>query len=412
MRKLLPPFLFLTLLLQGLSAQDTVRIMSYNVLNFDNTGNYKEQYFRTLIDSLRPDILVTQEIIEYGGATRFRDSVMRFVDTLYAMGPFVPSFDTDNSLYFRSDKFACTGNTPIHTELRDINWYSMVHLESGVHFEIFTVHLKASSGDSNAAQRHRELDSLLAVTATFPDSVNYIVCGDFNMYGSNETGYLAITDTTLPGRFIDPLLDSLSGTWNNATYARFHTQSTRLDAFGGGSTGGMDDRFDIMMYGKALEQAGGMDVVPHSLVTIGNDGNHYNDSINTPPNLVVSDAIADALYRASDHIPIMMTYVFETNMPIDTTDTTNTNIIAAGLPEHIIHVFPTPASQSIRIETDVQAAHISLFDVAGRMVYQSAYVRNMEIDIHALAAGPYIVVLRDAAGRFIGSAQCLRSGDH
>jgi hypothetical protein len=43
----------------------------------------------------------------------------------------------------------------------------------------------------------------------------------------------------------------------------------------------------------------------------GNDGNHYNDSINRPPNNVVSQLVANALHYSSDHIPIIATLQFE-----------------------------------------------------------------------------------------------------
>jgi hypothetical protein len=48
-------------------------------------------------------------------------------------------------------------------------------------------------------------------------------------------------------------------------------------------------------------------------VNYGNDGNHYNDSINKPPNTVVSQQVADAIHYASDHIPVFLTLRFEQN---------------------------------------------------------------------------------------------------
>ena len=90
--------------------------------------------------------------------------------------------------------------------------------------------------------------------------------------------------------------------------AHLHVGTQR---FGGGATGGMDDRFDLILYSSAIAQSGGVTVVPNSLVAYGNDGNHYNDSINKQPNTAVSAAVANALHNASDHIPVMMTLDFE-----------------------------------------------------------------------------------------------------
>ena len=52
---------------------DTCKFMTYNVLNFDNTGNDKEQYLFEVVDSMQHDILIVQELIELSGATRFFD---------------------------------------------------------------------------------------------------------------------------------------------------------------------------------------------------------------------------------------------------------------------------------------------------------------------------------------------------
>ena len=50
--------------------------MTYNLLNYDYSGGGRDVYLYTIIDSVRPDIFVAQEIISYGGASRVRDSIM------------------------------------------------------------------------------------------------------------------------------------------------------------------------------------------------------------------------------------------------------------------------------------------------------------------------------------------------
>ncbi|MBK7964929.1 MAG: hypothetical protein IPK10_06345 [Bacteroidetes bacterium] len=85
------------------------------------------------------------------------------------------------------------------------------------------------------------------------------------------------------------------------------------EVFGGGSTGGMDDRFDMILYSKAISEVGGWEVVPNSLIPFGNDGNHYNDSINRQPNIAVSIALANALHIASDHLPITLKLVHQSS---------------------------------------------------------------------------------------------------
>ncbi len=108
---------------------------------------------------------------------------------------------------------------------------------------------------------------------------------------------------------IDPY--TLTGSWNSSSFAIHHSQSTRTRSFGGGSTGGLDDRFDFLLHSKALSQNGGVKYVSSSMKAYGNDGNHYNDSINRQPNTSVSAAIANALHDASDHLPVFAKYTFE-----------------------------------------------------------------------------------------------------
>jgi hypothetical protein len=46
----------------------------------------------------------------------------------------------------------------------------------------------------------------------------------------------------------------------------------------------------------------------------GNDGNHFNDSINRLPNAAVPDSIANALHNASDHLPVTARFIFPHNI--------------------------------------------------------------------------------------------------
>jgi endonuclease/exonuclease/phosphatase family metal-dependent hydrolase len=372
-------------------AVDTCLFMSYNILNFDNTGNSKEQYLREVIDSIRPDILVIQELIELSGATRFRDSVVLKVDTNYAMGTFINSFDTDNGIYYRKDKFGFISNTVIKTELRDINAFKMQHSLSNEIFYIYSVHLKASSGGTNADQRKREVDSLLKVTNLLPVDANYMVVGDFNIYDSNEDAYTALIDDSNPGYFIDPLEGLLTTTWNSASNAPYHTQSTRVDAFGGGSTGGMDDRFDMMLHSQAIEDVGGMYFLAGSVNEIGNDGDHYNEGMNILPNGVVSASLANALYQSSDHIPLEALYLFE-YVPKDTTVDTNLASISIEKPE--IKIFPNPAKNVLHITADKPITMLSIYNSSGILVLQNYETEtHEEIVIAKLPEGVYVVTI-------------------
>ncbi len=300
------------LLLAGVSYAQ-VKIVSYNLLGYPGTDTtVRNPYFRTVISSLNPDILVVQEITSQSGIDGYLSNVMNVGRTDYSSGTFINGPDTDNGIYYKNTMFIFLGNKPIRTALRDINEFKLVHIQTRDTLRIYSVHLKASSGSANEILRAAEVDSLRKVTNALPPGSNFIVCGDFNIYGSNEPAYQKLLEITSgnDGKFNDPL--TLTGTWNNSAYAQYHTQSPRVRSFGGGATGGMDDRFDLMLYSNAVKNPGGITYVNNSMTAYGNDGNHFNDSINKMPNTAVSQAVANALHYTSDHLPVYSMYTFET----------------------------------------------------------------------------------------------------
>lgn len=291
-------------------AQNYVRIMTYNILNYPGSDSAtRNPYFRTVIDSAKPDILVVQEITSQGGVTGFLNAVMNASGNTYRAGTFINGYDTDNAIFYKTALFNFISNTPIHTALRDINEFKLVHLLTGDTVRIYSLHLKA--GDTDTLARLAEVDSLRKVTDALPQGTDFIVCGDFNIYRSTDPSYRRLLQVVSgkEGHFIDPITN-MTGIWNNPVYAQYHTQSARVRSFGGGANGGLDDRFDMILYSKATNDSGGITFVKNSLIPYGNDGNHYNDSINEQPNTAVSVTVANALHYASDHLPVYATFSF------------------------------------------------------------------------------------------------------
>lgn len=294
-------------------AQLTVKFMSYNLLNYPGSDTAtRNPYFRTVISAAKPDILVVQELNDTTGYNRFYRSVMRVVDTNYTTGIFINGPDSDNGIYFNKNLFTFVSNTPIQTALRDITEFIITDKLYNNSLRIYSVHLKASTEVANQMQRAAEVDSLRKVTNSLPAGTNYIVCGDFNIYRGSELAYkkLILDSTNYRGYFIDPI-NAPTGSWqDNSSIAIYHTQSTRTRSFGGGATGGLDDRFDFILYSPALSQPGGIDIDSTSYAVFGNDGNHLNDSINKQPNTAVPVNVADALHYTSDHLPVIANFIF------------------------------------------------------------------------------------------------------
>lgn len=296
---------------------ERIKVMTYNLLNYpDNSGatadsTARHPLFRTVVAAAIPDILVVDEMNSQTGMNWFLSSIMNTVSTGYAAGTFINGFDTDNGIFYKSSKFSFVANKRIITDLRDINEFKLVHTLTGDTLRIYSVHLKSSTGSSEEAQRAQEVDSLRKVTNALPAGSNFIVCGDFNIYKSSESAYqkLMLVNPANEGHFIDPL--PLTGTWNDPSFSIYHTQSTRTRSFNNGANGGLNDRFDMILFSKAVNLAGGVSYVANSTTPLGNDGNHYNDSINQPPNNAVSQSVANALHYASDHLPVYANFDFE-----------------------------------------------------------------------------------------------------
>lgn len=314
MKKIFLTFLFLNVAF--LYAQTTHKIMSYNALNYPgSTAAQRNPYFSTVVSNVNPDILVMQEMTSQTGVNGFLTNVLAPIDANYTAGTFLDGPDTDNAIFYKGNYFTFISNTPITTALRDINEFTLIHNATGDTLRIFSVHLKASSGTTNEQQRLAEVTILRNITDALHSYSDFIVCGDFNIYGSTEPAYQKLLDQATQGYFID--LFNMPGTWNQSQYAQYHTQSPRTRQFGGGANGGMDDRFDMILLSQAIFETGDISYINNSYTAYGNDGLHYNDSINRPPNNAVGQTIADAIHYASDHIPVFASFLFDLPLPVE-----------------------------------------------------------------------------------------------
>lgn len=303
---ILPLFLFNN---KGFAAFDTLKVMNWNILNFSGTDTSRVQYYRTVIRSASPDIFVCQEITgTTANKVLFNQVFQSFAPGVYDTCTFIDGPDSDNLLFFKKSKATFISQTIIGTELRNIAEFKMYvpFIQDTVRF--YSVHLKASSGATNEAQRGREVDSLRRVTNALPSGKFFMVMGDFNFYGATETAYTKLLAAGgNEGQFFDQI-NGMTGNWSGVSgYSAYFTQSPRVRSFGGGATGGMDDRFDLIMPSKACTDTttGKFYWIRAKYTAYGNDGNHLNDSINMLPNTAVSAAVADGIHYASDHIPVI-----------------------------------------------------------------------------------------------------------
>ncbi|MFN0048720.1 MAG: hypothetical protein ACKVOU_06330, partial [Cytophagales bacterium] len=156
---------------------------------------------------------------------------------------------------------------------------------------------------------------------------NYFVMGDFNLYKTTEAAYVNFTtNANKKINFMDPLYAVITtgvgknfyngnnasiptGTSNNnSSFAPYHTQAAQATQLNCGSGGGMDDRFDYIFCNRSvLDDSAQVNYIPNTYKVAGNDGLHFNKSINdTPENTSAPANVITALYNISDHLPVSM----------------------------------------------------------------------------------------------------------
>lgn len=305
-------FLFISLLfsISGFTQYDTLRLMYYNVLDYPNSDPGREVYFRTLNQFVQADVICVNELKTSTGANLIlNDALNVYGVDYYQKANYISGDFSENLIYFNSNKLGLVSQDVIYTDLRDINeyvlYYKSVDLavtQDTVNFYFYIAHLKANIGFEQ--QRLDEVNDFLAHLNALPNPENVFFGGDFNLYTSSEPAYQAIINNT-PINLNDPLS---AGNWhNNSSYSYLHTQSTRTVDFGGGSTGGLDDRFDFITFtDDVLNGSNKVKYVTGSCEAFGNDGNHLNkDLIDPPAHPNIPDSVIQALYYGSDHLPVI-----------------------------------------------------------------------------------------------------------
>lgn len=376
-------FLILTC---SLSAQDQVKVMYYNILNYPGTTPERSDTLRKIVQYVKPDLLLVNELQSNTGANLIlANSLNQWGTTYYQKAAFVDGPDTDNMLFYNSEKFGLISQQVIPTVLRDINEYVLYYkdpnigpLSDTIYFYMYSLHLKAGTNES--AQRNIECTTLRIFLDSKVGIENVFVGGDFNFYAaSTEPGFSTIKTSSIL-ELKDPIF--ATGDWhNNATYAYAHTQSTRTTDLGDGSWGGMDDRFDfIFVSDDVLSGIHGIDYISNTYKPLGQDGLRFNQSINNPTNNSVPDSVSRALLYMSDHLPVIM--------EIDVDYTTN-SITEVDL--NIINLMYQPQFNNFLLSTQLREFSFTLYTMSGQKIIDIDLVETNLIELNkTLKSGIYI----------------------
>lgn len=304
--------LLLAVLLGALLAPQAsaIKVCTYNALNWPDNYFDRVDAFRLVMDAIDADLVVLQEVDSWQAADIFRDDILNYYEAgEYRRMPFINGPDTDNACFFKPAVLDSLDYGYLDTGVRYTTWYKFRpdgYSSSEAEFVIFSTHLKAGSTSSDESERLAQTTVIRNYCNDYPPGTNFMVAGDFNIRASTESSYQMLIgfQADNDGRCKDPI--ATGGTWHdNYSLRHTHTQSPRVDG-GAGTGGGMDDRFDFVLVSYALDDEDGLSYVDNSYTAYGNDGLRFNLDINDPPNQIVSAEIADALYDASDHIPVFM----------------------------------------------------------------------------------------------------------
>lgn len=356
---LLFPAFILSLL--EVKSQDTLTVMYYNVLSYTTSTYDKTHYFKDISKYIKPDILVINEIFSDSSSAHILNYVLNTDgETNYDTAEFTDGPDSDNMLFYNKNKIRLVSQDTIQTDLRIINEYSLYYNDSAftsqydsVLFNVYAAHLKANTGSSNEQQRLLEVQKFIQHLLNGNDKKNILFGGDMNFYSSLEPG---LTYLTSPGTYqmYDPI-DSIGDWHDNSLYARLHTQSTRISAFGGGATGGMDDRFDIIFISSDLKYGNNYaKYISGSYWAFGNDGHHLNDSLlSLPQNNNLPDSITSSLYYMSDHLPVIMKIIINYDVSIpEIIHSDKLKIFPNPASDNVIITFPEPVFSEINYEIE------------------------------------------------------------
>lgn len=375
---------------------DTLKVMSYNLLNFPNVNPDRIDTLKGILTYAKPDILMVCELTSAAGGDDILFNALNVGgETAYDMAIFSDGPDTDNMVYFNSNKLGLKEQHVISTALRDINEYVLYYKSTDLatttdttFFYVYVCHLKASTGFE--AERNVEAQQLKAYLATRPNRQNVLIGGDFNFYGSDTEPAWNTLLSASGISIVDPI--NSPGHWNsNPSFAAIHTQSTRTASFDGGSTGGMDDRFDFIFMSPDLTSFGNdAKYVPGSYKAFGQDGLHYNQAfIDAPLNTTIPASVVFNLYHMSDHLPVFMKIAV--------------NTVSNSVPEVLAGMKSWYSSENQKIMFSFESAlqvtgKFNIVDLTGKIVGSYDQLENdNSLNVSNLDTGMYILQMEQYA---------------
>ncbi len=409
--------IILILLASSLFAQDTVRIMHYNLMYYGQTSSYctttnnpeasKNGYLKTIIKYVKPDIFTANEVapnsvkhqllldncLNVDGVTHYKKCNLSNLS----------NSDLSNELFYNSDKLGFCSQVNIPTSVRDINIYRLYYKAGNLntthdtaYIICIVMHLKAGNTPADASERATQTNTMMNYLNSLGVKDNYIVMGDFNVYTSTEQCYQNLINYSNANiRFFDPV--NMPGDWNsNYSFSDYHTQSTHnntssTECF---ASGGLDDRFDnILTSDNIINGLNHYLYLTGSYKTIGQDGNHLNKAVNYGTNNSAPSDVINALYGMSDHLPVTLN--LRVNQTAGINEISSPNII------NVMFNNPVKENMNLKIQLNEKSKlTLNIINIIGQQLYSkeievSGTVLNYSLPTIDLSNGIYFLKISD-----------------
>lgn len=389
----------------SLFSQENFKLMFYNLLNFPLETNVPNRidYLEQTLNTYKPDIFMVCELNNVYGGNAILQVLQDRISEDYRSAVFTSNTSDDeignqndlqNLIFYDNSKFILESQHIVQTLYRDFNHYKLklnsVNQNSNpVYLNAIVCHLKASSGSNNENLRLQMVQDLTQYLSTFPSDSYVMLAGDFNVYSASEPAFQELIDPNNNIVFVDPV--DRMGSWHtNVDYVDVFTQSTRTQSGLGGSTGGLDDRFDFILTSTNMLSNQDLYYVPNSYQAFGNNSNpncFNNEILDTAcAGTSFSLEVREALYYFSDHLPVVMELeTNETLLSIPTYQTENFQIMGTNMVDTTLEIQIHNQSLSTN--------KLYIFNTLGQVVKSIPLgtSNRLSIDVSGLKNGIYYI---------------------
>ncbi|HXS35255.1 MAG TPA: hypothetical protein VN721_01030 [Flavipsychrobacter sp.] len=416
--------LLLFIVIPNVKAQDTLRVMAYNVLTYGDgcqgPPDTLNKYLKTIVAYTNPDVISMEKmasiqvspsdirgILPYGYADSIVQNALNVAyPNRYDHCPLTNTVESTDMcvLFYDKHKLTFESVATLVAYITDFDMYKFYYNDpklSTIHDTTFLYFVlnHTQSGD-NATMRDTQIaNESKVIESRFYHLPNMISMGDFNTRSSYEGCYQALTnpaDTNF--RFYDPAFYpdatyTYPATWDSdpAAFTTHLTTSTRQSGSipnSCGTSGGAKSWYDHMFISPwIIENANYVKYIPNSYRTIGNDGHRLGISVNdssSVKNFSAPSNVINALFQFSNKYPVMVDLAVTSNTTgVSPTDPELPTAVARLelSKEHITIVNPILSRLTMHIPEALIGKPVTTecYDSYGRLLMQKNIVLNSSV---------------------------------